>query len=68
MSEVRIARTSSPATQKAVVQRRYQKQDEACEQAIKLLLARAVAKCDQHRDGEDGTAIKGDSAYGRSIP
>ena len=28
----------------------------------------AVAECDQHRDGEDGTEIKGDSAYGRSIP
>lgn len=27
-----------------------------------------AAGCDQHRDGEDGTEIKGDSAYVRSIP
>ncbi len=26
-----------------------------------------AARCDQHRDGDDGTEIKGDSAYGRSI-
>ena len=31
-------------------------------------MRKAAAKCDQHRDGDDGTKIKGDSAYGRSIP
>ena len=56
------------AAQTAVVRRRYRRQDEACEQAIRLLLAKTAAECDQHRDGDDGTEIKGDSAYGRSIP
>ncbi len=27
-----------------------------------------AAACTQHADGVDGTEIKGDSAYGRSIP
>ena len=29
---------------------------------------KAAAECDQHRDGDDGTEIKGDPAYRRSIP
>ena len=34
--------TRRKATQKPTIQRRYRKQDEACEQAIKSLLAKAA--------------------------
>ena len=43
MSSSRAVPTFRPAAaRKAIVQRRYQMQDEACEQAITLLLAKAA--------------------------
>ena len=50
MSSPRAARPN--ASQKAIVQRRYRRQDEACEQAIKLLLAKAEGRL-QSPDGRD---------------
>jgi hypothetical protein len=52
MSSSRIA-----APQKAVVQRRYLTQDEACEQAIKLLLARAVGVSSSNGDDTKGRSV-----------
>ena len=54
-----------------VVVRQYSPNESSQLEALKTLLktdSKKAAGCDQHRDGDDGTKIKGDSAYGRSIP
>ncbi len=59
--------------QPPVVERWYRADHDSQTRALMLLVNlpsrdKAAAKCDQHCGGNDGTEIKGDSAYGRGIP
>ncbi len=57
----------SHAAPKAAIQRRYHKQDEACEQAIKLLLAKAAGVTSTN-GGEPKKGSRHDRPARRSIP
>ncbi len=69
MSSSRPAATArSNTAQKAVVQRRYQKQDEACSQAIKVLLAKAAGVSSSNGDDAKKGSHKHEFRAATSLP
>ena len=69
MSSSRAVPTFRPAAaRKAIVERRYQMQDEACSQAIKLLLARAAGMTSTNGDDAKKGSLKHEVRANPSLP
>ena len=69
MGEARVTRSSRlAATRKAVVQRCYRMQDEACEQAIRLLLVKAAGVTGTSGDDAKKGSLKHEVRANASLP